>query len=155
MEPILSGPIQPEPSLLQSVEELRKLPQVPMPLEQRFQDGVYLREIFMPADTYVIGHVHRHAHWNMILTGRALVSFDGRMQEVKAGDVIHSGPGAQKMLYIIEDCRWMTVHSNPTNCTDIAKLEEDIAVLDPETLEQKGGMTLDEFRIASSKALTA
>lgn len=129
------------------IEELSKLPQTPMPLEHRFQDGVYIREISMPADTFVIGHVHKHQHWNIILTGRALVSMEGEMREVCAGDVILSGPLVQKTLYIIDEMRWITVHSNPENIQDIATLEDEIVHLSSEMHDARKGMTLDEFRM--------
>lgn len=129
------------------IAELATYPQTPMPLEHRFQSGIYLREILMPADTFVIGHVHRHEHWNIILTGRALVSMEGEMKEVCAGDVIKSGPLVQKTLYIIEDMRWLTVHHNPGNLTDIERLEDEIVHLSPEMHDARKGMTLDEFRM--------
>lgn len=34
--------------------------------------------------------------------------------------------GTKRMLYIHEDCVWVTVHTNPENITDLEKIEERI-----------------------------
>lgn len=129
------------------VASLSTEPQREMPVQHRFQDGVYLREIFMPADTFVIGHRHRTAHANIILTGVAQVMMDGEMRLVQAGDVFQSEAGVQKILYVAQDMRWITVHANPDNGTDIAAIEERLADMDAAYLDAKGQLTLDEFRL--------
>ena len=139
--------------LLEQIEILSQMPQTPMPVKHRFQDGVYIREIFMPADTYVIGHVHRCRHFNMVLEGKAWVHMENHGRVVKAGEVIESGPLVQKALYIIEDCRWATIHANPTNSRDIEFLENEIVHLSPDLAAARKGMTLDEFRMNLPKFL--
>lgn len=100
---------------------LLPLPQVELPLTHRFAPGIYLREISMPADTIVIGHEHKTEHFNIVLTGRALVLIDGETHTITAPCTFISKPGVRKTLYIIEDMRWQTVH--PTEETDLEKLE--------------------------------
>lgn len=135
------------------VEVLRHLPQREMPVTHRFSPGVYLREIFMPADTIVIGHVHKTCHFNVILSGRAIVDMGGTEQIIGAGDVFESGAGVQKCLYILEDCRWVTIHANPSNERDVVKIEESLVSLDPDYLQAKGPLTLDEFRHSLVKSI--
>jgi hypothetical protein len=113
----------------QMEKELLPLTQVDCPLTHRFAPGVYFREIFMPADTIVLGHEHKTEHFNVILTGRALVAMDGEIQEVIAPAVIKSLAGVRKALLIIEDMRWCTVH--PTDETDLDKLEELLIIKSP------------------------
>src|SRR5690242_10473496 len=57
--------------------QLLSEPQLPAPVTHHFAPGVYMREIFMPAGAFVIGHEHRTEHLNVILTGRASVMMDG------------------------------------------------------------------------------
>lgn len=115
---------------------LLDMPQIEMPLTHRFAPGVYAREIFMPADTFVIGQRHKTEHFNIVLTGRARVLIDGKaVQEVKAGDVFVSGEGVRKVLYIIEDMRWMTIH--PTDETDVPTLESQLVEPTKAFLEHK------------------
>jgi hypothetical protein len=102
---------------------LSTLPQTDCALMHRFAPGVYLREIHMPADTVVIGKVHKTEHFNILLQGACLIVHeDGRREELRAPLTFVSGAGVQKVLYIIEDMIWQTVHVTPE--TDMAKLEE-------------------------------
>jgi hypothetical protein len=102
-------------------EQLLKMPQVDCPVTHYFAPGVYCREIFMPAGAMVIGHKHKTEHMNIVITGAARVMIDGIVQEIRAPFSFKSGVGVRKVLFIIEDMRWMTVH--PTEETEEGKLE--------------------------------
>lgn len=80
----------------------------------------------MPAGSVIIGHEHTTEHFNIVLTGRALVLIDGKISTVKAGDVFKSGAGVRKALLIKEEMRWLTVHG--TDETDVSKIEEKLTV---------------------------
>ena len=104
------------------VQEMAKMPQVECPLEHHFAPGLYLRQIFMPADTVVIGRVHKTEHFNIIVQGACvIVHDDGSREELRAPKVFVSKPGVQKTLYILEDMIWMTTH--PTEETDMERLD--------------------------------
>lgn len=104
---------------------LAELPQTQCPVVHRFAPGVYLREIHMPADTVVIGKVHKTEHFNVILKGACLIVHpDGTREELRAPLTFVSGAGVQKVLYITEDMIWQTIHV--TTETDMAKLTEQI-----------------------------
>ena len=97
--------------------ELMNMPQVDCPLTHLFAPGVYYREIFMPANTCVVGHKHKTEHLNIVLSGKALVIIDGEKHKIEAPTVFVSKPGVSKVLLIIEDMRYATIH--PTDETDI------------------------------------
>lgn len=107
-------------------DRLLQLPQVDCPLQHRFAPGVYVREIEMPADTFIIGGEHKTEHFNIVLTGKALVMMDGVVHEITAPTTFVSGPGVRKTLYILETMRWQTIHANPDNEQDIDTLEHRI-----------------------------
>jgi len=94
------------------------------PLQHHFSPGVYVREITMPTDTFVLGHKHTTTHLNIISKGIC------RLSDVETGEVVEliapctfeSKAGVQKFLYIVEECVWSTVHV--TEETNIDKLEE-------------------------------
>lgn len=132
-------------------EEMRRLPQREMPLTHHFAPGIYTREIFMPADTFVIGHVHKTEHLNVVLTGRATVHMEGETRELVAPCIFKSAAGVQKMLYIHEDMRWATVHVNADDETDIATLEERLIEVSLDFLGEKGARTIDELRMAATR----
>lgn len=93
-----------------------------LPLTHTFSDGVYAREIFMPKGMVVIGHVHNTKHLNIISTGKAIVYMEGKVHEITAPFTFESNAGVRKMLYILEDMFWTTIHV--TDETDIDTLEE-------------------------------
>ncbi len=103
---------------------LRHFGAAAMEVEHRFAPGVYMRTITMPTGSYVIGHKHNTSHANVILSGDALVMMDGEIRKFSAGDVVNSNSGVRKMLFIMQECRWMTIH--PTEETDIQRLEETL-----------------------------
>lgn len=104
---------------------LSKLKQTECPVVHRFAPGVYLREIQMPADTVVIGKIHKTEHFNILIKGACLIVHDdGSREELRAPMTFVSGAGVQKVLYIIEDMIWQTVHVTPE--TDLTKLEAEL-----------------------------
>lgn len=114
-------------------EELAKFPQADAPVTHRFAPGVYLREIFMPAHTVVIGRIHKTEHFNILIKGSCLIVHDdGRREELRAPLTFVSKAGVQKVLYILEDMIWMTPHV--TGETDLVKLEADL--IEPLLLEK-------------------
>ena len=108
-----------------AVRFMRELPQAECPTKHYFAPGIYIREIFMPADTYVIGKIHRTEHFNTLLTGKCgLFEADGTQTILKAPLTFVSQPGVQKALYIYEDCLWQTIHV--TKERDMEALEAEI-----------------------------
>jgi len=103
--------------------------QTEIPLTHRFAPGVYLREVFMPAGTIVLGHEHKTEHFNIIIKGRCTVLMDGQIEEIVAPCTLVSKAGVRKALYIHEDTIWQTVH--PTEETDLTKLEEQLIIKSP------------------------
>lgn len=102
---------------------LAQFPQTEMPLKHHFAPGLYMREIFMPADTVVIGRIHKTEHFNILVKGSCLiVNDDGTRDVLRAPMVFVSKAGVQKVLLILEDTIWMTTHV--TDETNVEKLEE-------------------------------
>lgn len=104
------------------VEHMRGLPQTECPVTHRFAPGVYIREIKMPADTIVIGKVHKTEHFNILIRGSCIIVHDnGVREELRAPYTFVSKPEVQKVLYITEDMIWQTVHV--TDETNLQRLE--------------------------------
>lgn len=104
---------------------LGKFPPVDCPVTHRFTPGLYTREIFMPKGSAVVSRVHKTEHPYVVVMGRALVwTEEGGVVEVGAGTVGITRAGTRRVLYIQEDCRWLTFH--PTKETDLAKLQDEL-----------------------------
>lgn len=107
------------------IQEMGILPQQACPLKHYFAPGVYIREIFMPAGSVVIGKIHKTEHFNIIQQGSVcLMSEDGSREILTGPCTFVSNAGVQKVLRIIEDTVWSTVHI--TEERDLEKLEEQL-----------------------------
>jgi len=104
--------------------ELLSLPQVECPLKHSFAPGVYMREITMPAGSLIIGHEHLTEHFNVILTGKARVMIDGVIEDLVAPCYFISKPNVRKVLYIVEEMKFATIH--PTEETSVDVLEQTL-----------------------------
>lgn len=87
-------------------------PVIDLPLIHRFTPGLYMREIFMPAGTLLTSKIHMTEHPFVILTGRVSVRIieTGVTEHFTAPHVGVTRPGTRRLLYIHEDCRWITFH---------------------------------------------
>jgi len=137
--------LSPKGSIDALVGLIQQCEQTPMPVTHRFTPGVYAREITIPAGTVIVGHVHRNKCLNMALTGRAILDVNGDSKEVCAPHVFESDAGSQKAALVVEDMRWITIHANPDNITDIPTIEDMIFHL-PEEI-RTSGIPLDDFRM--------
>jgi len=101
-----------------------ELPQVECPVKHTFLPGLYIREVAIPADTYVIGHAQRFEHLFFLVEGEGvLVNADGSKVELKGPKYFVAPPG-RKLGYCRTQVRIMNVYPNPDNERDVEKLEE-------------------------------
>lgn len=88
----------------------------------RFADGIYAREIIIPAGTLIVGKVHRTRHLNVISQGRISVwSANEGVRHITAPFSFVAEPGTQRLGFAHEDTVWTTIHG--TSETDLAVLE--------------------------------
>lgn len=98
------------------------LPQSDCPITHRFAPGIYIREVKMPAGSYVIGHHHKTPHLNIMLSGRLTIMHDdGTKTELVAPQTFIAAPG-RKIAYIHEDVIWQNVFA--TEERDVTALED-------------------------------
>ena len=105
------------------------------PLTHKFAPGVYVREIFIPKGTCIVGKIHKHDHPNFLMSGEVLVitEYQGR-EHLKAPLSIISKAGTKRIVLALEDTVWITVHA--TNETDLEKIEEVVIAKSYEDFEQ-------------------
>ena len=114
-----------EISAIDRVEaELANLPPVELPLEHFFPKGLYVRKIFMPANSLVVSMKHKTTHPFFILNGKVAVlkesSNGGFEQEAlyQGGDMGITKPNTKRFLWNLEDTTWVTCHANPNDIED-------------------------------------
>ena len=95
------------------------------PLKHSFAPGIYVREIFIPKGTMIVGKIHKHAHPNFLLSGKVIILTEhGGREELTAPLSMISPSGTKRVVFAVEDCRWVTVHENKDNETNLEKLED-------------------------------
>jgi hypothetical protein len=95
-----------EAAMMQVPDEL-----IDGPLVHKFTDGMYIREIFMPAGSLWTSKIHKTEHPYVVSYGKAAVSIDAQeWYEITAPYTGITNPGTRRVLFIIEDCIWTTFH---------------------------------------------
>lgn len=132
-------------------QHLAQFEQIECPLKHTFAPGMYAREIFLPAETFIVGKIHKHAHLNIVTRGRCTVvtEFGRREVDASAGPVTFtSDAGAKRALYVHEDTVWTTIHA--VNSTDLAEIEREIIA--PDYPELDAFMARECERLMSAQA---
>lgn len=106
--------------------EIAKLPPVETPLTHHFADGVYGREMFIPAGTVITGKIHRFATLNVLLQGHVQITTDDGVQHLHAPAVFVTQPETKKVCYAHTDARFLNVH--PTKLRDLSAIESKFIV---------------------------
>lgn len=118
-------------SMLGAIES-GDLSEVECPLTHYHAPGLYVREIFIPAGTAVVGKIHKHAHFNDISKGRVRVSTEFGFDILEAPCRFVSLAGTKRAVFAETDTVWTTYH--PTLETDVEKIESEIIAPDYESL---------------------
>ncbi len=89
------------------------------PLNHLFADGIYVRQIFLPAGTVATGAVHKRSHPSFILTGEVKVFTEqGGAEHYIAPKCLISPAGCKRVVVALQDTIWCTVHLNPEELRD-------------------------------------
>lgn len=134
---------------------LNNLSIINCPLTHRFTEGLYVREIFMPAGSLITSKIHKTQHQFFILKGAVSV-WNNDLEEVylEAPYIGITEPGTRRILYIWEDCIWATSHPNPDNET-VEEIEERILEkYDNPLLSQELKEKLKEINSSQSKTIS-
>ena len=144
----------------QMIDELEatmvdNFPLADCPLVHRFTEGLYVREIFMPAGSLITSKIHKTQHQYFILKGAVSVWIDeGKEEYLQAPYIGVTQPGTRRVLYIWEDCIWATSHPNPDNET-VEQIEERIIEKhDNPLLSEEIKNKLKELNLLNNKTIS-
>jgi quercetin dioxygenase-like cupin family protein len=125
-------------SILKYEEFAKTQPQIEIPVTHRIHGGMYMREITIPKDCYITGHIYKFNHFDVMISGDITVSTDsGEKQRLTGYNVFNGMNGKKRAGYAHEDTTWLTVH--PFNGFDGEEIQKRITA---ETFEE-----LREFQI--------
>ena len=112
-----------------------EFPRVESPPVHRFADGIYSREVFLPAGSFFVGKIHRKSHLSVVLGDISVVSTVEGVRRITGCETFESTSGVKRAVYAHADTWWTTFHCNPTNTRDLAQLERELIAPDFEALE--------------------
>ena len=119
MHPVASG-IREKVWQLEAL--MKKYEQLDLPVKHYFSKGVYARELFIPKDTILTGHIHKYEQLNILSKGDISVLTEEGVKRVQAPFAIVSPPGTKRIAYAHEDCVWTTIHG--TDLKDVEEIEK-------------------------------
>ena len=101
-----------------------KLPQAELFTSHYWADGMYARVLFRPADTLIVGRVHKREHLYIVASGEVTVVGNGYKERIIGPRVIVSSPGTKRAVYSHTDATCITVHR--TDERDLDKIEAEL-----------------------------
>ena len=93
-----------------------------------FADGQYIRQIVMPKNLLVSTKIHAKNHPFFIMKGEASIYSDKGVERIKAPFHGITEAGTKRVLYVHEECTFITVHR--TDCLEIDDILNEVTVDD-------------------------
>lgn len=123
----------PVPEIREKVAALEKqmlaMPQVEMSPVHHYAEGLYGRELTIPAGVCIVGKVHKAEHLNVLLEGDITVFTEDGMKRLQAPAVMRSAAGMKRVGFTHARTTWLTVHAvSGAEEMSIEQLEEHLAV---------------------------
>ncbi len=109
--------------------EMVKMPQAELMTEHHFSPGMYMRKVFRPAGTVIVGKVHKEPHFFLCAMGEIVAWTENGMVTLRAGDVVESKPGTKRVTMAVTDSIGITIHR--TDKTDLDEIE--VELIEPDT----------------------
>lgn len=101
------------------------MPGVETTLSHQFEDGIYMRELTIPAGTICTSRTHKTNNLYLIFFGELLVWDEkNKWDHWKAFHRGRTKKGTKRIIYTLDNSLWVTIHPNPDNCRDIEELED-------------------------------
>jgi quercetin dioxygenase-like cupin family protein len=104
--------------------EMSVMPQAELVTEHQFSPGMYMRKVFRPAGTLIVGKVHKKPHFFLCAKGEIIAWTEGGMKRLQAGDIVESQPGTKRITLAVTDAIGITIHR--TDLTDLDEIEAEL-----------------------------
>ena len=101
-----------------------QMPPAETVVTDHFADGLYARELFIPAGVCLVGALHKTNHIFTVSQGECYaVTHEGK-EHIVAPYTGQTRPGMKRVIYAVTDTVWTTYH--PTDETNPEKIAEQI-----------------------------
>lgn len=90
---------------------LIQLPQLDMPVEHFFGDGVYVRKLILPKGACATGRIHKYDHVSIVVSGDMTIwTEESGVHRVTGHSVVEVKAGMKRAGVAHEDTVWLTAH---------------------------------------------
>lgn len=97
---------------------------VPLEPKHHFADGIYSRELTIPAGILVVGKRHAKGHFTALMSGTAIIVNDEGVQELTGPVYWADNAGVKRAVYACSDATFVTYHAS--TATDVSELEKEL-----------------------------
>jgi mannose-6-phosphate isomerase-like protein (cupin superfamily) len=113
--------------IIDIVESLMvEYPQLDLPLVHRFTDNMYVREISVPAGSWLTTKIHKHEH-PFVLSKGSITMWDGETQmDISAPFGGITKENTRRIVFVHEDCVFTTFHV--TDKKTVEEVEDEILI---------------------------
>jgi quercetin dioxygenase-like cupin family protein len=87
-----------------------------------FSDGLYAKQMVIPAGMMAGTHQHNYSHLSVLASGRVLVTDDKGSKEYSAPACIEIKSHVNHTIYALSDAVWFCIHA--TEETDADKVDQ-------------------------------
>lgn len=95
---------------------------IDLKIQHHFSDGLYARQMVLPAGHFAVTHAHQYDHLSILASGAVTVVVDGVECCYRAPAVITILAGQQHYIEAEEDTVWFCIHA--TDEQDPSSLDE-------------------------------
>jgi hypothetical protein len=103
--------------------EMKKHPQIDIPVKHYFSHGIYAREVTVPEGSLITGVIYKWPQINILSKGIIRVSIGEEIREICASYTVVSPPGVKRIAYTLTEVIWTTILQ--TFLTDIDAIEKE------------------------------
>ncbi|MDH5182278.1 MAG: hypothetical protein OEX12_00175 [Gammaproteobacteria bacterium] len=164
---IVSGFMNMDVPVKERIESLERylctLPQQEAPVEELWGKDVYVRELIIPAGSFVIGRIHKYDHVSIMIEGELLMwtEFDETIHLSGYNKVIAKA-GIKRVGYVLQETKWITAHGvtetdnfkNPVEALTVATYGEYSTFKDAEMVCIEGNSIEQNLSLPVSKSVS-
>lgn len=115
-------------------QQIKNLPQAPMPTVNDFIPGVYARTMYLLAGTCLTGEIHSTESFFVMRSGLLAVTTDGGEKLLGPGDMLKSSPGSKRAGLAFTDCVLTEFFHNPEELRDETDIRKFFSIPEPENV---------------------
>ena len=138
MNDVILDPVRELEAAIRAMPEQMSQQQLAELTAHHFCRGLYLRELFIPAGTAIVGKTHKEQNFFLLLSGELVLATPDGPLTVCAPYMAITQPGTKRAVYALTDCVCINVHPNPDDEQDVQMLED--RYITPEALPTPDNM---------------